>query len=1111
MIVFSQNLNKTIKEAGKNINEGKFKDALRYALRADSLYLTEGDPESLDYAEIQRILGMTYTGLRKFPEAEHYYKKAYEIFGQSGDQFSKEYHEILVEYSGVLTTEKKYTDAEVILAEITGLCQDMGDTTGTQYADALYYMGNLLSEMGRYSDAKKILYKAVDIWKTKPEGVRGNYPDALDGLGNIYLQYEEYYPSIDLFNQAAYVSRMEYGENSYEYAYSLTELGFVLNKLAHFDQAIKLYLQAIEIETSISKGKSEDLALYLYGIGNIYKESDDYVNSESNYYKALQIQKSQAYDASDTYWGLSDLYLNMGDFSKADEMIRELHNSINSGEDNENETRSIMNVTANYYTLIGSYDKALPLYLKLIENDKANSREGTSDYAIDLDNLGNLYTLIRQWEKAEPLALEALQIKRKNLGERNPGVLYELEHLSSINEVTGNYSAAENYAEQSIDISRSELGESNLEFGKSLNSLARIFLSEGKYNEAEAILRKSLELFRTKVGKGHPLYVNTLKDLAVVFDMTGKADSAEIIYLNTNEELHDQIRKNFSFLSQKEKENFIESLGSDFSEFNSFVLRRKMGNPSITGTAYNNQLALKGIVLQSSKALRQAIVNSGDKKLNELYDSYESDKSKLVRQEQLALSQRWLNADSLFTLSESKEKDLIFGLQKLPGFQGFTGLENNEKWEDVRNALGEGEAAIEFISFNKSFGRDTSKNIIYCALLLKPGYQQPEMISLFSEEALTGFLNRNRSRNDAVTADNLYSINANMLNNSTGVDNSLYGLIWRPLEKYLLDVKSIYYSPVGLLNTVSFDAIPTPEKICLSDKYHLVAVTSTREVIKKPNEFLDTKNDHGAVFYGGINYDSDTSSMKSVATRYASDRGAFRAHFMNSDSTRGGSFEYLEGTLEEVQEIGTIMKKYNISSKTFSGDDATEESFKSLNNLNSPTFLHIATHGFFFPGQVKPRGVLDQKGRNTESIYASSPNPLSRAGLILAGGNHAWKNQPLPGNVEDGILLASEVSQMYLPYTRLVALSACETGLGEIRGSEGVFGLRRAFKMAGVNFLIISLWQVPDYQTSELMTRFYEGWAGGKGIHESFRAAQDLMKAKYPEQPSAWAAFVLIE
>jgi CHAT domain-containing protein len=137
---------------------------------------------------------------------------------------------------------------------------------------------------------------------------------------------------------------------------------------------------------------------------------------------------------------------------------------------------------------------------------------------------------------------------------------------------------------------------------------------------------------------------------------------------------------------------------------------------------------------------------------------------------------------------------------------------------------------------------------------------------------------------------------------------------------------------------------------------------------------------------------------------------------------------------------------------------------------------------------------------------------MIRSGLILAGGNHAWKTgKPLRPDMEDGILTAYEISQMNLSNTELVVLSACETGLGDIEGNEGVYGLQRAFKIAGAKYLIMSLWQVPDFQTQELMTTFYKNWLEGKmSIPDAFRSAQGEMREKY-QSPYFWAGFVLVE
>jgi CHAT domain-containing protein len=221
---------------------------------------------------------------------------------------------------------------------------------------------------------------------------------------------------------------------------------------------------------------------------------------------------------------------------------------------------------------------------------------------------------------------------------------------------------------------------------------------------------------------------------------------------------------------------------------------------------------------------------------------------------------------------------------------------------------------------------------------------------------------------------------------------------------------------------------------------------------------------------------------------------------------------YLDGTMKEVEKIRKIGNHKGITAIVIAGNEAIEESIKNLYGKSSPDVIHIATHGFFFPDVRKNYNKIGLKasGERVTQGFRSSDNPLMRSGLAFAGANHAWEGEKIPPDVDDGILTAYEVSNMYIPNTELVVLSACETGLGEIKGSEGVFGLQRSFKMAGSDYILMSLWQIPDYQTLELMDHFYTEWLSGKAIQEALRVAQDFMKSKYPLQPFMWAAFVLV-
>ena len=136
-----------------------------------------------------------------------------------------------------------------------------------------------------------------------------------------------------------------------------------------------------------------------------------------------------------------------------------------------------------------------------------------------------------------------------------------------------------------------------------------------------------------------------------------------------------------------------------------------------------------------------------------------------------------------------------------------------------------------------------------------------------------------------------------------------------------------------------------------------------------------------------------------------------------------------------------------------------------------------------------------------------------RSGLVFAGANDVWSRQKdtydNSSYFEDGVLTAQEVATIDMRKTELVVLSACETGLGDIKGSEGVYGLQRSFKMAGVEYIIMSLWQVPDKETAEFMTTFYTNLAKTNDIRDSFNLTQHAMRKKY--DPYYWGAFILVE
>jgi CHAT domain-containing protein len=287
----------------------------------------------------------------------------------------------------------------------------------------------------------------------------------------------------------------------------------------------------------------------------------------------------------------------------------------------------------------------------------------------------------------------------------------------------------------------------------------------------------------------------------------------------------------------------------------------------------------------------------------------------------------------------------------------------------------------------------------------------------------------------------------------------------------------------------------------LMDKYQLQQYTSTRNVALRAAQQKSNKLQNITLF-GNPTFTMDSTAIVKTNKTTTFNTTVYTPPNRNA---RGGSWNELPGTAAEVKKINDLFIANKSSTKIFIGKNASEENLKALSG-NSPQVLHIATHGFFLPDPEKKKRENDFS--QADNTYSLANDPLLRSGLILAGGNYAWNNTPIDG-VEDGILTAYEIAQLDLSNTELVVLSACETALGDVKGSEGVFGLQRAFKMAGVKKMIVSLWQVPDKETAELMTAFYSYWLGGKSIEDAFATAQADMKKKYP--PFYWAAFVLVE
>ena len=703
-------------------------------------------------------------------------------------------------------------------------------------------------------------------------------------------------------------------------------------------------------------------------------------------------------------------------------------------------------------------------------------------------------------EKAEPLFLEALSIQEEKLGKTHLDYANSLEAIGFLYIGTHQYEQAEPHFQESLRIKEKALGKNHPDYINHLNNLGGLYLDMGRFEQAEASYLEALEIQPT---------VNGLYYLGNLYAHHGEYEKAAPFFLEANELVSTQLIRASHHLSEKELSAFIQGFVLKQNQFASFV----RSWPDLSGTSYDNALFHKGFLLQTAQgAERLARADSISGKL--LLD-HKSFQRRLAAEYAKPIAEQQ-NVEALEAQANALEKELTRSVA------GYGEAIRQVKWPEVQQQLRPGEAAVEFIH-HKFFDLTPIDSTFYAAIVLRYGDKEPLYVPLFEEKALTSLLASHKDNQGEAFIAGVYTRGVKPRVNSQ--TKGLYELIWQPLDSLLADTKSIYASPSGLLHRLNLGSIMTDDSLTFADRYRLITLGSTRQIAMWNRDDLSSDGENfdeqalTAIFYGGIRYEIDSSALQEAIPENplagAADKELRFAYLERSASERSMNWNYLPGTEREVKEIGAIVSRKKGEVKILKAQFATEESFKQLGQDGpSPQILHLATHGYFFPD---PEESVASKQSAVGSFDSSpsfkiSDHPMIRSGLILAGGNHAWHTgKPLRPDMEDGILTAYEISQMNLDSTELVVLSACETGLGDIEGNEGVYGLQRAFKIAGVKNIIMSLWSVPDQQTQEMMVAFYEHWLNeGMELADAFRTAQREMREKY-EDHYYWAGFVLIE
>lgn len=582
---------------------------------------------------------------------------------------------------------------------------------------------------------------------------------------------------------------------------------------------------------------------------------------------------------------------------------------------------------------------------------------------------------------------------------------------------------------------------------------------------------------------------------------TAKADNYFNLALEDDKDL---LKNVFSVLSDYQKEMYFALLHTDYDQYNYSLVSNIKKNDSTIINLINTRLATKGILMTSANEIK----HSSNNNIND--SNYSSVKQSLISiNDELSMayiqslrkkkdSQQYI--DSLETLSLEKEKLLtILNNKNITSKLTFGG-----NWESIKHTLKPNQAAIEIIKIprfgfypniynpkvNDFYANDSG---YYCAVIIKSNSVRPEYVvynnSRLIEEIYDTYYQKAIyiTRQDIIEKD-IQQIVKESKNNL----KKAYQQLWKKIDNKLNGINKIYISNDGIYDKINPNILIDENGNYILDKYEIEVVTSLNRILTPTRN--EVPSQHTASLFGNPDFDNvgseivyDNNSIENLSVIT-----------LRGNNQLDKKWNNLKQTSKEIEEISSIIAKSNCKVEKFTKEQASE---KNVKNLKSPTILHIATHGYFLENS--------KSSESKKAIGYLNSNPMMNSGLILAGANIDNESNSI---IQDGILTASEASRLDLDNTELVVLSACETGLGLVKNGEGVYGLQRAFLLAGANNLMMSLWKVDDLATKELMVQFYKNYLKNSNATLSLRKAQQTLRRNIKFQhPMFWGGFIVVK
>jgi CHAT domain-containing protein/Tfp pilus assembly protein PilF len=889
--------------------------------------------------------------------------------------------------------------------------------------------------------------------------------EALAEVQRLYRQVVELYQqgkyneAILLAETVLEIYKKSLGEEHLGTATILNDLGILYQFQGKYSESELSLQQALAIRQKQLGNNHVDIALSLTIMADLYRLQGRYSKAEPLYQQALDIyrenQKHNHPDTATTMNGLASLFQSQGRYDEAETVYRQaLEIRQNLLGENHPDTATSLSGLAVLYHLLGRYVEAETLNLQALYIYTHKFGKIHPATAVTLNNLARLYESRGKYKEAELIYTQALSIYRDKLGNHHPFTLTSLNNLAGLYESQRKYAEAESLYQQSLAIRKQQLGENHPDTATSFNDLALLYQSQGRYSEAEPLYHRSLAIRKQQLGDNHPATAISLNNLAGLYWSQDDIPQA-INYLTQGLAVEEyNLSENLKMGDDKQKQDYMAKVLGTTNGVISLNLQAAPNNPEATRLTLKTILERKGRILDVSTNSLQI--------LRQRTDDLESQQllTQLI-EVRTQLSNLTFKKPDDFPSPEIYRQQLEEVTEKAKEIEGKIGVRSAEfrslsqpiTLESIQKLIPANAALVEIVRYQPYNPKNDSFGIPrYAVYILYPN----------------GDIKAKDLGEAKPIDDKLIYFRDNLADAQTPIPQlqksarQLDEILMQPIRQLLGNTKTILLSPDAALNLIPFEALVDENNQYLVENYHITYLTSGRDLLRLKDKFASQQSPLIVAdpFYG--------KAGEKVALTRSIDLSEF-------------TFPGLPGTEQEAKAIKNILPQATV----LTGSQATENAVKQV---KKPNILHIATHGFFKPES----NVIE--------------NPLLRSGLVLAGvtiGQSAG---------DDGVLTALETTNLNLVGTKLVVLSACDTGKGDIKIGQGVYGLRRALVIAGSESQLISLWKVSDDATKDLMVAYYGRLqkGEGEGRSEALRQIQlGMLKGEKQKHPFYWASFIL--